>query len=116
MTEVLLLLEMSRAYKSPSTDSIIEGLEIRLKCNNSRFGSQNLLQLNGTVTGAPNSCSYADLAIFDIDKSVLQTKRNTFQEMRYFGRYNDDCLPLSTGPLEKLELFLILLNSIDSNL
>ena len=35
----------TRAYKSPSTDCIIEGLEICLKCNNSRFGSQNLLQL-----------------------------------------------------------------------
>ena len=106
----------TRAYKSPSTDCIIEGLEICLKCNNSRFGSQNLLQLNGTATGAPNSCSYADLAVFDIDKIVLQAKRNTFQEMRYFGRYRDDCLALWTGPLQKLELFLMFLNSIDSNL
>ena len=91
----------TRAYKSQSTHCIIAGLEICLKYNNSRFGSQNLLQLNGTVTGAPNSCSYVDLAIFDIDKSVLQTKRNTFQEMRYFGRYRDDCLALLTGLLEK---------------
>ena len=53
----------TRAYKSPSTNCIIEGLEICLKCSNSRFGSQNLLQLNGTATGAPNSCSYADLAV-----------------------------------------------------
>ena len=69
-------------------------------------GSQNLLQLNETTAGAPNSCLYADLAVFDIDKSVLQAKGNTFQEMRYFGRYRD----------EKLELFLMFLNSIDSNL
>ena len=89
----------TRAYKSPSTDCITEGLEICLKCNNSRFGSQNLFQLNGTATGAPNSCSYADLAAFDIDKSVLQAKRNTFQEMRYFGRYCDDCLALWACPL-----------------
>ena len=75
----------TRAYKSPSTDCIIEVLETCLKCSNSRFGSQNLLQLNGTATAAPNSCSYADLAVFNIDKSVLQAKRNTFQEMRYFG-------------------------------
>ena len=34
-----------------------------MKCNNSRFGTQNLLQLNGTATGAPNSCLYADLAV-----------------------------------------------------
>ena len=56
--------------KSPSTDSIIEGLEICLKYNNIRFGSQNLVQLNGIVTGAPNSRLYADLAVFDIDKNV----------------------------------------------
>ena len=96
----------TKAYKSQSTHCIIAGLGICLKCNNSRFGSQNLLQLNGTVTGASNSCLYVDLAVFDIDKSVLQAKGNTFQEMRYFGRYRD----------EKLELFLMFLNSIDSNL
>ena len=87
-----------------------------MKCNNSRFGSQNLLQLNGTPTGAPNFCLYADLAVFDIDKNVSQAKRKTYQEMRYFGRYRDDCLTLWTGPLEKLELLLMFLNSIDSNL
>ena len=87
-----------------------------MKCNNYRFGSQNLLQLNRTVTGARNSCSYADLAVFNIDKNVLQGKRNTYQEMRYFGRYRDDCLALWTGPLEKLELFVMFLNSLDSNL
>ena len=97
------------------TDCIIKGLEICLKCNNSRFGSQNLLQLNGTATGAPNSCSYADLAVFNIDKNVLQAKRNTYEKMRYSGRHRDDCLALWTGPLEKLELFLFL-NSLDSNL
>ena len=64
-----------RAYRSSSTDCIIEGLEICLKCNNSRFGSQNLFQLNGTAIGAPNSCSYACLVNFDIDKSVLQAKK-----------------------------------------
>ena len=68
------------------------------------------------VKGAPNSCSHADLAAFDINKNILPVKRNTFQEMRYFGRYRDYCLALWTGPLEKLELFLLFLNSIDSNL
>ena len=61
-------------------------------------------------------CSYADLAVFNIDKNVLQAKRNTYQELRYFGRYRDDCLALWTGSLEKLELFLMFLNSLDSNL
>ena len=68
----------TRANKSPSTDGVIEGLEICLKSNNSRFGSQNLLQLNGAATGAPNSCSYADLAVLNIDKKALQAKRNAY--------------------------------------
>ena len=70
----------TRANKSPSTDCITGGLKIFLKCNNSRFASQNILQLNGTATGAPNSCSYADLAAFDIDKSLLQAQRNACQK------------------------------------
>ena len=77
---------------------MIEGLEICFKCSNSRFGSQNLLQLNWTV--------------FSIDKNILQAKRNTYQEIRYC----DYCLALWTGPFEKIELFLMFLNSIDSNL
>ena len=36
--------------------------------------------------------------------------------MRYFVRYRDDFLALWTGPPEKLELFLMFLNSIDSTL
>ena len=67
--------------------------------------------------GLPNSCSYGDLAAFDIDKSVLQAKRNTFQKMRYlYGQYRDDCLALWISPLETLELFLMFLNFIDFNL
>ena len=33
----------TKTSKSPSTDCIIEGLKICSKCNNSRFGLQNLL-------------------------------------------------------------------------
>ena len=106
----------ARANKSPSTDCIIEGLQTCLKCHNSKFCSQNLLQLNGTATGAPNCCSYADLAVSKIDTNVIQAKRNTYQAIRYFGQYRDDFLELWTGSLEKLELFLMFLNSLDSNL
>ena len=84
-----------------------------MKCNNSRFGSQNLLQLNGTATGAPNSCLHANLAVFNIDKNVLPVKRNAYQEMRYLSRYRDDCLVLWTSPLKKLELVrMFLISSI----
>ena len=58
---------------------------------------------------------YAALAVFNIDKNLIQANRKTYQEMRYFGQYRDDYLALQTGPVEKLELFLLFLNS-DSNL
>ena len=53
----------NREEKKPSTDCIIEGLKICLKNNNSVFAGEHLLQTNGTATGAPNSCSYADIAV-----------------------------------------------------
>ena len=53
----------TRAIKKPSTDCLIEGLKLYLYNNNSVFANKNLLQTNGTATGAPNSCSYADIAV-----------------------------------------------------
>ena len=75
----------TRDDKLTSTDCIAEGLEICLKCNNFIFGSQKLRQLNGTATGASSSYSYADLAVSNIDKNVLQAERNTYQKKRIFG-------------------------------
>ena len=43
---------------SPSTDCIIEVLQIRLTNNNSTLAGQNLIQTNGTAIRAANSCSY----------------------------------------------------------
>ena len=53
-------------YKTTSTDCIIEGLEISLKCNNFRYDSQNLLQLKRTATGTSNSCSFAESVVFNL--------------------------------------------------
>ena len=50
-----------RAIKKPSTDCVIEGLKLCLYNNNSVFANENLLQTNGTATGAPNSCSMLTL-------------------------------------------------------
>lgn len=78
-----------RANKTPLNYYIIKDLQVCLKYYNSRFCSQNLLQVYG----------------IDI-----------YQEMKYFGQHRHDCLPFSTIPLEKFELFLIILSSTDSNL
>ena len=106
----------ARENKSPTTKCIIEGLEICLYNNNSTFSNINLLQTNGTATGAPNSCSYADLAISPIDDQVFEAMNSTYKELRYFGRYRDDCLSLWIGTRERLEGFFTFLNSLNDDL
>ena len=90
---VKLVLE-SRTTKEPHTECILEGLEICLYNNNSVFGLDNLLQVNGTATGAPNSCSYADIAMLSIDNDIFEKMETSFSELLYYGRVRDDCLAL----------------------
>ena len=106
----------SRVEKEPSTQCIIEGLSLCLYNNNSKFANENLLQVNGTATGAPNSCSYADIAIAPIDDAVFDKMESDFTELRYFGRYRDDCLALWCGSRERLQQFFKFLNSLSEDL
>ena len=48
----------------------MKGLEICLYKNDSKFYLDHLQQANGTATGAPNSWSYFDLAIYRVDKLI----------------------------------------------
>ena len=64
---------------------IIEGPKICLKNNNSVFAGEHLLQTNGTATGAPNSCSYADIAVEPIDNAIFDEMKTTYSEILYYG-------------------------------
>jgi len=105
-----------RTIKSPSTECVIEGLEICLFNNNSVFAEVNLLQTNGTATGAPNSCSYADIAVSPIDDAVFVQMTTNYKELKYFGRYRDDCFALWIGTVRKLNLFFEFMNSLNEDL
>ena len=61
------------------------------------LANENLLQTNGTATGAPNSCSYADIGVVSIDQAITKQKETAFPEILCFGRYRDDCLVLWNG-------------------
>ena len=102
--------------KVPCTDCIIEGLEICLFNNNSKFADDHLLQTNGTATGAPNSCSYSDLAIYRLDKLINEEKANNFNELLFFGRYRDDCFVLWDGTVVRLNEFFSFINTLDQDL
>ena len=106
----------SRVNKTPSTECIIDGLKLCLFNNNSVFANDNLLQTNGTATGAPNSCSYADMAVAPIDDAIFERMGSTFKELLYYGRYRDDCLALWCGTKEKLNEFFNFINSLNDDL
>ena len=65
-----------RQSKLPPTECLIEGVKVSLYQNNSIFAGVNLLQTNGAATEAPNSCSYADIAVASIDNVVFIRMRH----------------------------------------
>ena len=91
-------------------------MEICLYHNNSVFGVDNLLQINGTATGAPNSCSYADIAMSSIDDNIFREMETTYSELLYYGRYRDDCFSLWCGSREKLNELHTYINSLSNDL
>ena len=106
----------SRSSKSPSNKCMMEGLEICLLNNNSRFANIHLQQTNDTATRGPNSCFYSDTAISHLDKIINEKRVTQFQECFHFGRYRDDCLVLWSGDIEKPHDFRKMLNTLDEKL
>ena len=102
--------------KKPSTDCIIEGLKLSLYNNNSVVANENLLQTNGAATCAPNSCSYADIAVATTDQAIMEQKETAFPEILYFGRYRDYCLVLWDDTYEKLQELYSFINTINLDL
>ena len=102
----------SSSSKNPSTECIMEGLEICLLNNNSRFANIHLLQANGTATGAPNSFSVFDIAISHLNKIINKKRATQFQEYFYFGRYHDNYLIIWCGDTEKINNFHKMLNNV----
>ena len=57
----------SRSFNIPSTDYLVEAIEICFRVNNCQFSGQNFVKKHGTAMGPKNACSYADLAFGVID-------------------------------------------------
>ena len=66
----------ARPARFPSTDCIVEAVQICLKHNNSLFEADNFLQIHGTAMGPKNACSYADLAMGFIDRRARSGELN----------------------------------------
>ena len=71
----------------PSTQCIVEAVKICLEHNNSQFENTNYLQIHGTAMDPKNACSYADLAMSEIDERV---KSNSDIKPNLWWRFRDD--------------------------
>ena len=99
----------SRKDKFPSTDCIVEAVEICLQINNCQFADQNFIQKHGTAMGPKNACSYADLAMGLIDEKA---KLGGASKPMLWWRYRDDVFDLWTLGLPKLLEFTEYINSL----
>lgn len=98
----------SREVKYPATECIVEATEICLKHNNSTFNNHNFLQIHGTAMGPKNACSYADLAMGEIDNLAHKWHLKPF----WWGRYRDDIIDFWPHGEEKLLEFTNYINSL----
>ena len=93
----------------PSTNCILEAVEICLKCNHSIFKDKFYLQTHATAMGPKNACSYADLAMGEIDH-----KAKFCGPIRpsLWWRYRDDIFDLWMQGLSQLNSFTEYINSL----
>ena len=100
----------SRSEKFPSTDCIIEAVEICLQTNNyCQFANCNFIQKHGTAMGPKNACSYADLAMGSIDEKA---RFGGAIRPLLWWRYRDDFFDLWFHGVPKLLEFTEYINSL----
>ena len=99
----------SRSEKFPSTDCIIEAVEICLQTNNCQFANCNFIQKHGTAMGPKNACSYAHLAMGSIDEKA--TFGGAIRPLLWW-RYTDDIFYLWIHGVPKLLEFTEYINPL----
>ena len=100
----------------PSTECIMEALDISLTNNISQFDDEVYRQTSGTAMGPSHSCSYGDNAVDQIIDRVVMSARNPFREfLLIWKRLRDDIYSPWTGSLEDLLEFDKWLNTLDPN-
>ena len=96
-----------RTTFSPSTECLLEAIKITLDCNNSSFNNKHNRQNRGTAMGPHNACSYADLAMTEIDHKILNhdDRPNNLVFPPDWSRFRDDCFSPWFGSHDDLVRF-----------
>ena len=78
----------NREIQHPSTECILEALQITMSSNSTEFDSRCFTQIDGATIGSPDSGSVTDIfGAIHIDKIIQE---NCPIESKYYCRYRDD--------------------------
>ena len=99
----------TREQMLPSTACILEAVQICLKSNHSVFNDKFYLQVHGTAMGPKNACSYADIAMGEIDHKA---KHYGPIKPSQWWRYRDNIFDLWQQGLAALSSFTEYINSL----
>ncbi|XP_022810516.1 uncharacterized protein LOC111347550 [Stylophora pistillata] len=100
---------LSRENKLPSTTCILEAVTICLKSSHSVFKENLFLHIHGTAIGRKNACSYADIAMGEINHKA---KFSGPIKPSLWWRYRDDVFDLWQQGLPALHKFTDYINSL----
>ena len=97
---------------------MLEASKITLDCNNSSFNNKHYRQNRETAMSLHNACSYADLAMTEIDHKILnhgdRLKNLVFPPD--WSRFLDDCCSPWFGSHDDLVRFTDWFNSLCSSI
>ena len=112
------LLLDKREILEPSTDCIMDAIQITLEENIAQFGDVVVKQCDGTAMGPHHACSYADAAAdLAIDQNVMDSSRNPLHHcIDDWSRFRDDILCVWTGSEKELLDFNVWLNCLHPRL
>ena len=109
------LLLDTRQNLFPSTDCLVEAIQLTLEENIAKFDTTIVKQRNGTAMGPHHSCSYADITIdLAIDQNVMSYELNPLRsKLGLWMRFRDDIYCPWIGTEEELLQFDQWLNRLD---
>ena len=98
-----------RDILEPSTDCIIDAIQITFEENIATFGSTVVKQCDGTAMGPHHACSCADAATdYAVDQKVMSHSLNPlYDKIVDWSRFRDDIFCIWTGTEEELLVLTI---------
>ena len=107
-----------RDILEPSTDCIIDAIQITREENITKFGSTVVKQCDGTTMGPHHACSYADAAAdYAVDQKIMSHRLNpSYDKILDWSRFRDDIFCIWTGTKEELLVFNNWINNLHPRL